>query len=64
VAVASVGAREMAAVAGGGRHGSNGGGGGPGRWRWGPGRSTGLRAAGGFFCFVKLSSPRARWASR
>jgi hypothetical protein len=37
--------------------------GGPGRQRWGPG----WRWGGGrpvFFCFIKISSPRARWASR
>jgi hypothetical protein len=62
--VASVGAREMAAVAGGGRHGSNGGGGGQLGGGGGQGDRLGSGRPGDFFCFVKLSSPRARWASR
>jgi hypothetical protein len=37
---------------------------GGGWWVVGPGRRWGRSAGLGFFCFLKIPSPRARWASR
>jgi hypothetical protein len=54
----------VAPVAGGGRRGGSGGGGGQGGGGGGQVNRLGAGRPGDFFCFVKLSSPRARWASR